>query len=450
MIEEGKLPPQAIDIEEQLLGIVLFYDSIHKVASEITPEMFYDQRHKYIYTAIQEMYGQHMAIDMLTVTQYMKDKGHLDLIGGAYYFTQLSDKVASDVHVEYYAKIIQQQYIGREIIRVSGQAMEKAYDGEDFFQLRDKMVTDLIAITQNKGSNTVSIGDQANTNVEEIYNKRNGEVQALDIQTGLEPLDQYILGFGKQEMIVLAGRPGMGKTAMVTTLLRNVCYNQNIPAAFFSLEMSAKQITTRVQAMTVKIPYNKISSAVDLQDNEFNALLANAENLEKTPMFIDDRAGITPEYMRAKLYEMKYKHNIQLAFIDYIQLMNPTERNKNSTKESVVSGISQTIKETAKELDIPIVVLSQLNRGVESRPDKRPQLSDLRESGAIEQDADKVIMLYRPAYYQIDDFSEDYTEAIVAKHRNGTTGIAKLSFDGRFMTFNEYNEFKDQSSSFPL
>lgn len=444
----GKVQPQAIDIEKAVLGTILDYEGIHKVASELKPEMFYKEAHRYIYTAIQDMYNQHMAIDILTLVQYLKTKEWLDLVGGPYYLTQLEQGVFSDAHIEYHTRIIQQQYIGREIIRIAYTSMNQAYDeDEDFFTLKDKMVTELIGLTQDKGSNTVSIGDQAYTNLEEMQRKRDGEIDAIDIQTGLRPLDEHILGFGRQEMIVLAGRPGMGKTAMVTTLLRNICYNKNIPAAFFSLEMSAKQITTRVQAMTVKIPYNIISSAVDLNDGDFDALVRNSEKLQDTPMYIDDRAGITPEYMRAKLYELKYKYDIQLAFVDYIQLMNPQERSKNSTKESVVSAISQTIKATAKELDIPIVALSQLNRGVESRPDKRPMLSDLRESGSIEQDSDKVILLYRPSYYEIEGFSEDYTEAIVAKHRNGGTGVARLSFDGRFMTFNEYNESKDNTGN---
>lgn len=450
-IGAGKLLPQAIDLEKAVLGAILNYDAIHKVANELKPEMFYKDQHRYIYEAMQEMYKERQAIDILTLAQYLKQQDNLDIVGGPYYLTQLSNAVVSSMNVEYHVRIIQQQFIGRELIRMGTETTSKAYkNDEDFFKLKDKLVTDLVQLDQNEGGHTVSIGDQAFENMHEIQKKRNGEIDEIDITTDIAPLDKYILGFGKQEMIVIAGRPGMGKTALVGTLLRNICYNRNISAAFFSLEMSAKQITIRVQSMIVKIPYNVISTGVHLNDGDFDALVRNAENMKDTPMYIDDKAGITPEYMRAKLYELKYKYDIKIAFIDYVQLMNMTERPKNATKESVVSAISQTIKGTAKELDIPIVALSQLNRGVETRPDKRPMLSDLRESGAIEQDADKVIFLYRPSYYEIEGFSEDYTEAIVAKHRNGQTGVAKLSFDGQFMSFSEYNESKDQVSNEPF
>ncbi len=434
-LEAGKLPPQAPELEQAVLGaMMLERNAVNEAIDILNPESFYVEAHRRIFSAIHGLFGNDQPIDILTVTEELKKRGELDMVGGPFYISQLTNKVASSANVEYHARIISQKHILRELIRISAETQRDAYDDSaDVFDLLDKTEQDLYAITSgNLKRNYEPMSDLiqgAIANIESAKSKTGG---VSGIPTGFVQLDKLTAGWQRSDMVIVAARPAMGKTAFVLSMARNIAVEHKKAVAVFSLEMSSTQLVTRLIASEAGISSEKLRKG-ELTDAEFTILHQHIARLTNAPIFIDDTPALNIFELRAKARRLKSQHNVDLIIIDYLQLMTAGGDTRGGNREQEISGISRSIKSIAKELDIPIIALSQLSRAVETRGgDKRPMLSDLRESGAIEQDADIVCFLYRPEYYKIYEDEHGSTlgmgEVIVAKHRNGALDTVRLRF----------------------
>lgn len=441
MNDGGKLPPQALDLEEAVLGaLMLEKNPVNDVIDVLKPDSFYKDAHQKIYAAIVELFGASEPIDILTVTNRLRTKGELEAVGGPHYISMLTNRVASTAHAETHARIIAQKYIMRELIRISSEIIQKAYDETtDVFDLLDRAESELYGVAEGnirKNYDSMSqIMKQAIEQIEEAQNRSDG---ISGIQTGFTELDRITSGWQRSDMIVLAARPGMGKTAFVLSMARNCAVQFNHPVAVFSLEMSSLQLVNRLIASETEISAEKLRKG-NLEPHEYQQLHARIGALSNAPLFIDDTPALSIFELRAKARRLKQQHNIDMIVIDYLQLM--TAGGKGGNREQEISTISRSIKEIAKELDVPIIALSQLSRSVETRGgDKKPMLSDLRESGAIEQDADIVTFIYRPEYYGLTEDEEGNPtngtgEIIIAKHRNGSLATIRLKFIGHLAKF---------------
>jgi len=455
MGEIGRIPPQATDLEQAVLGaMMLEKEAVNDVIDILRPEAFYKDSHKNIYQAIQNLFGRSEPIDILTVTQELRSMGELEVIGGPFYISQLTNRVASAANVEYHARIIAQKYILRELIQTSTETIRDAYDDTtDVFNLLDRAEQDLFSIAEgNLKRSTESIGDltkQAITQIEEAGKKEGG---ISGTESGFHQLDALTSGFQPADMIVLAARPGMGKTAFVLSLARNTAVEFNKGVAVFSLEMSSLQLVNRLIAAETELSQDKIKKG-NLAQHEWEQLHSKIGRLSEAPLYIDDTPALSIFELRAKCRRLKAQHDIQMVIIDYLQLMTA---GGDGNREQEISSISRSIKQIAKELGVPIIALSQLNRSVETRTgDKKPQLSDLRESGAIEQDADMVMFIYRPEYYgetqdEEGNNLEGLAELIMAKHRNGSLDTVKLRFIGQLAKFVDWEESFTQFSGAAL
>ncbi|HOM36345.1 MAG TPA: replicative DNA helicase [Bacteroidales bacterium] len=446
----GKIPPQSPELEQAVLGALLIQpDSFHLVVETLKPESFYDQIHQEIYRAIQNLGKSNRPIDIITVAHELKAKDKLDIIGGELYLSELTNKVASTSHLEFHAKLVQQKYIQRELIKSAIEIQQKAYEeSEDVDELLNFAESEIFNISQGTiKSETVQINSLVAKAISEIEEASKNKNKLLGVPSGFTAIDRYTSGWQKSDLVIIAARPSMGKTAFVLSMTRNMAVQHNRPIAFFSLEMSSLQLVNRLMSAESEIPNDKLRTG-DLSESEWQQLENKLKLLEASPIFIDDTPAISIFELRAKLRRLVKAHNIQCAIIDYLQLMTAGIDLKGN-REQEVSTISRSLKSIAKELNIPILALSQLNRSVESRSgDKRPQLSDLRESGAIEQDADMVLFIHRPEYYGItaDVDGKPTTglaEIIIAKHRNGATGSAYLKFIKQFAKFSDYEEPED-------
>lgn len=429
----GKVQPQAIPLEEVLLGaLMLDKDAFPIVIDILRPASFYTNAHQLIFKSMMGLFEKTYPIDLLTVKEALSKNGDLDAVGGAAYLVELTNKVASAANVEYHARIIAQKYIQRELIRVSTTVIKDAFDEtKDVFELLDEAEKNLFDITEqnlNRGFEQLSaLVVQARTQLEEIEGNEGG---LTGVPSGFTNLDRYTSGWHPSDLVILAARPGMGKTAFALCLAKNAAADYQKPVALFSLEMSAVQLTQRLLSMEAGISGEKLRTA-NLDEAEWARLHTAIDKLGNVPVFIDDTAGINIFELRAKCRRLKMQHDIQLVMIDYLQLMSGGPDNKKGNREQEISSISRALKGMAKELNVPVIALSQLSRAVETRSgSKRPQLSDLRESGAIEQDADIVTFLYRPDYYELEESEHEdgMTELILAKHRNGALGTVELKF----------------------
>ncbi len=448
----GRLPPQAVDLEEAVLGALMLEKSpVNDVIDVLKPESFYKEAHQKIYEAIYELFGESEAIDILTVTQKLRSKGELEIAGGPYYISQLTNRVASAAHAESHARIIAQKYILRELIGISSKVIQKAYDETtDVFELLDEAESGLFSVAEgNIRKNYDKMSTLIKQAAEEIEIAMNRDDGVSGVPTGFTALDRVTSGWQRSDMIVIAARPGMGKTAFVISMARNVAVEFNQGVAIFSLEMSSLQIVNRLISGEAEIPAEDIRKGNFTQE-KFNHLFEKTKKLAEAPIFIDDTPGLSVFELRAKCRRLKQQHNISLIIIDYLQLMSAGGSGGN--REQEISTISRSIKEIAKELDVPIIALSQLSRSVETRGgDKRPMLSDLRESGAIEQDADIVSFIYRPEYYQMETWPDETPcagqgEIIIAKHRNGSLEDVRLKFIGKFAKFDNLDAFDNNFS----
>lgn len=444
--EHGKIPPQATDLEEAVLGaLMLEKDAVSAVIDILTPKVFYKDAHQRIFTAISNLFGKSEPIDILTVTNELKSSGELEMVGGPYYITMLTSRIASAANVEYHARIILQKHIQRDLIHISSEIIKEAYeDTTDVFSLLDKAEQNLFSVSENNlRRNFEDMTSLVRQAIEDIENAKNSDSHFRGVPAGYTDLDRMTSGWQKSDLIILAARPSMGKTALALCMARNTAVDFNLPVAFFSLEMSAVQLVTRLISSESGLQADKLKKG-ELADHEWEQLNAKIRNLSEAKIFIDDTPALSIFELRAKCRRLKQQHDIQMVYIDYLQLMTAGGDNKGN-REQEISQISRSLKALAKELNVPVLALSQLSRAVETRPggSKRPILSDLRESGAIEQDADIVLFIYRPEYYKIDEFEDGsstagVSEVIIAKHRNGAVGDVRLKFVNSFARFEDY------------
>ncbi len=449
-IEQGKLPPQAVDLEEAVLGaLMLEKEALNEVIDILKPESFYKEENKKIFSAIQKLFEQTQPVDILTVTQQLKKTGELELVGGPYYITRLTNRVASSANAEFHARIIAQKFIQRELIRVSGEIYNEAFeDTSDVFELLDKAESNLFGITQSnirkKYDEMSSLLYEA---VKEIDKARKSDGHLTGVPSGFTQLDRVTAGWQKSDLVIVAARPGMGKTAFTLSMARNMAVDFKKPIAVFSLEMSSIQLVNRLISSETDLSAEKLRRG-QLEEYEWQQLQTKITPLSAAPLFIDDTPALSIFELRAKCRRLKSQYDIQAIIIDYLQLMQSGTDSKNGNREQEISMISRSLKSIAKELEIPVIALSQLSRQVETRTgSKKPQLSDLRESGAIEQDADLVLFLYRPEYYKINEFedgspAEGQAEVIIAKHRNGALETVRLKFIARLAKFTN-NDFEE-------
>lgn len=432
----GKVPPQAVQLEEAVLGaMMLDKECVNRVIDILRDESFYDERNQKVYGAIFDLFNKEGGrIDLLTVAEQLRTRGELDAIGGPFYLSQLTTRVASSAHVEEHARIVSQKHVQRELIRVSSDIIRDSYDDTvDVFDLLDRAENSLFQVTEgNLKKNFARMKDVVGEVVVNIENARKDTDGVSGVPSGFVDLDRITGGWQRANMIVLAARPGMGKTAFVLSMARNMAVEFDIPVAVFSLEMSSAELVQRLVSSESGISGHKLRVG-DLTDQEYQILHQRVGRLEDAPLFIDDTPGLSVFDFRAKCRRLKAQHGIQMVIIDYLQLMSGSKENKGN-REQEISMISRSIKGIAKELDVPIIALSQLSRMVENRGgDKKPILSDLRESGAIEQDADIVSFIYRAEYYQIPhdedgEPTENRAELIIAKNRHGSTETVKFKF----------------------
>ncbi len=448
----GKVPPQAKDLEEAVLGAIMLEKSAFDTVVEILkPECFYVDSHQRIFTAMQSLAQKSLPIDLLTVVEELRLREELELVGGPYYVTRLTNSVVSSANIDAHSRIILQKFIQRELIRISGEIIGEAYeDSTDVFDLLDDAESKLFEITNNHlRKNFDTIDTVLVKAIQRIEDMRNRQEDITGVPSGFSSLDRVTYGWQQTDLIILAARPSVGKTAFALNLARNAALHATkpTPIAFFSLEMSAGQLVQRILAAESGIWLEKIARG-KMEDHEMEQLYRKGiHRLQNAPIFIDDTPALNIFELRAKCRRLKNKHNLGLVIIDYLQLMSGATDKRNANREQEISTISRNLKGLAKELGIPILALSQLSREVEKRKegDKMPQLSDLRESGAIEQDADMVMFLYRPEYYNItaNEFGENNrgeTHVRIAKHRNGTLETIKLRALLHIQKFTEMDE----------
>lgn len=456
-LEHGKLQPQAIDLEEAVLGAMMLEKEAVNLAIDILqPKSFYKESHQKIFEVIIELFGKSEPIDILTITNALKQKGELEFIGGPYYITQLTNRVASAANVEFHARIIAQKYIQRELIRISTEIITDAYDETtDVFTLLDKAESGLFGVTEgNIRKNYDSMSTLVRTAIKQIESAKGQDGSVIGVPSGFTDLDRMTSGWQPSDLIILAARPAMGKTAFVLTLARNAAIDFGKPVAVFSLEMASVQLVTRLISAESELSSGKLRNG-NLRNDEIEQIHAKIGGLTEAPIYIDDTPGISVFELRAKARRLKSQHDIQLLVVDYLQLMTAGgDGSKGGNREQEISTISRSLKSIAKELNIPVIALSQLSRAVESRGgDRRPQLSDLRESGSIEQDADMVMFINRPEYYGLTEDEEGNStigvaNIIIAKHRNGAVGDVQLKFTSELAKFSdrERHDFNDGNS----
>jgi replicative DNA helicase len=421
-------------------------DALTNVIDILKVESFYKDSHKVIFQAILDLFSESQPIDLLTVTSQLRKNGALEIAGGAFYVTELTSKVASAANIEYHARIITEQSIKRELIKISGDIQKDAFeDTTDVFELLDKMEQSLFEISEKNirknYSDMRSIMREAIIELEARKNQKDG---LTGVPSGFTALDRVTSGWQKSDLVIIAARPAMGKTAFVLSVLRNAAVDHGRPVAIFSLEMSSVQLVNRLISSEAELDSEKIKKG-SLADHEWAQLVHKTAKLSKAPLFVDDTPALSILELRAKCRKLKAQHDIQMVVVDYLQLMSGDSKSGGGggNREQEIASISRALKKIAKELSIPVIALSQLSRAVETRGgDKRPQLSDLRESGAIEQDADMVMFLYRPEYYGITQDEDNNStagvgEVIIAKHRNGSLENVKLRFIGKYTKFTD-------------
>ena len=448
-IPGAKIQPQAKELEEGVLGAMMVEKSaVNAVIDVLQPESFYVEAYGEVFRAIQTLFNNSEPIDLLTVTEQLRKDGKLDMLGGSHRVASLTSRVASSANVEFHARIIAQKHIQRELIRVSNAIIEKAYDEtSDVFDLLDEAESKLFEVAEgNIRKSYESMSTVMRQALDDIEAARNNEDGVSGVPSGFHDLYKITGGWQRSDMIVLAARPGMGKTAFVLSMARNMAVDHDIPVAVFSLEMSAVQLVQRLISSETEINSDKFRKG-NLEEHEYQQLHSRCGKLSKAPLFIDDTPGLNIFELRAKCRRLKAQHGIDMVIIDYLQLMSAGSDKGN--REQEISSISRSIKGIAKELDVPIIALSQLSRNVETRGgDKRPLLSDLRESGAIEQDADIVAFIYRAEYYGITEHPDGIDtaglgELILAKHRHGALDTIKMKFVKNLAKFANYDTFGD-------
>ena len=437
-----RVPPQNIEAEQAVLGAMMIDKEAISKATEILRENdFYRQDHRAVYQVIVDLFSKNQAVDMVTVTEALKREGKLEDVGGIQFITYLANAVPTAANITYHAKIVEEKSLLRQLISVSTQIAGSGYEGsEDVNTLLDNAERMILGVSERKISRDFApikeVVMSAVDRIDELYNKKGG---ITGIATGFIDFDRLTSGLQASDLILIAARPSMGKTALVLNMAQNIAIREKKSVAFFSLEMSKEQLVQRMLCAEASIDSSRLRIG-ELEDNDWEKLIWAADSLSRAEIFIDDTPGITVMEMRAKARRLKVEHNLQLIVIDYLQLMQGSGKKSGENRQQELSDISRSLKALARELNVPVIALSQLSRSVESRQVKRPMLSDLRESGSIEQDADIVALLYRDDYYQTaKELGEapdpSLSELIIGKHRNGPTGKIDLLFRKSTSTF---------------
>lgn len=453
-LAQGKMPPNAIDYEKLVIGILLIdRKGLDYTIELLTPDHLYDPRHQTIFETIHRMYMNYLPVDMVTVINELKKEGKLAAAGGDHYIIDLTTGVSSSANVEYYVRVIQEKYILRSLIGISSDVIDNSYkESTDVFELLENAEKSFFDITNG----TIKKGfDDAKKLVKEAIEtiKSLKDKEGLSgVPSGFTALDKETGGWQNSDLIIIAARPAMGKTAFLLSMARNIAVEHQIPMALFSLEMASVQLITRMIASETQISSEKLRKGT-LEDDEWNRLFNNVSALENAPLYIDETPSLSVFDFRAKCRRLAMQHGVKIIMVDYLQLMTANTGGKGGNREQEIATISRSLKAIAKELNVPVIALSQLSRSVETRPNKRPQLSDLRESGAIEQDADIVSFIFRPEYYKIEHWdndpedaqtrTENQAEIIIAKHRNGATADVRLSFFKNIAKFADLDVYGD-------
>ena len=435
-----RVPPQNIEAEQSVLGAMLIEkEAISKVAEFLRPEDFYRESHRLIYATILELFGKSDAVDLITVTENLRKEDKLETVGGISYITSLANSVPTAANVLYHAKIVEEKALLRQLINVSTEIAGMGYEANDDVEnILDQAEKKILDVSNRRiGQDFIPIKTiifDAFNKIEQLYASKGG---ITGIPTGFKDLDRLTAGLQPSDLILIAARPSMGKTAFVLNIAQNIAIREKKAVAFFSLEMSKEQLVQRMLCAEAAIDSQRLRIG-ELEENDWKKLVLAADRLSSAPIFIDDTAGITVLEMRAKARRLKIEHDLQLVIIDYLQLMQgTTSSSRSENRQQEISEISRSLKALARELHVPVIALSQLSRSVESRQSKKPMLSDLRESGSLEQDADIVAFLYREDYYNPDTENKNITEVIVAKHRNGPVDTIQLFFHKQFTKFSD-------------
>ena len=441
----GKIPPQNLDAEKSLLGAVLIDEEVLADAAEIThAHDFYDKNHGLIFGGMMRLFEKHKPVDLLTLTDELKRKDELEMVGGSAYLTELTNYVPTAAHASAYAEMIAQTAVRRRLIKASGDISELGYDESTTTQeLLEKAEAELFSVSdQSTKQDLVSLESILTDSFDRIEELSKNKGSLRGIRTGYRDLDNMTAGLQKSDLIILAARPAMGKTTLVTNLAYNVATIEKKPVLFFSLEMSKEQLVDRMLADASGVDSWNIRTG-NLSDNDFAKLSEAMGEMAEAPIYIDDTPGLSVLEMRTKARRIAHENQLGLIIVDYLQLMQ-ANGNHNGNRVQEVSEISRGLKLIARELNVPLIALSQLSRSVESRTPPIPQLADLRESGSIEQDADIVSFIYRPGYYEPDNPEvQNITDLIIAKHRNGPVGKVQLYFHPerlRFMSLDRKHE----------
>jgi len=452
----GKLPPQAVELEETILGaIMLERKAISRTADIITEDSFYKEAHQHIYLAVIDLFKESKPIDIKTVTHQLRKNGHLEVVGGAYYVSQLTAKVNSAANIETHARIVQEYFMKRELIRIGHELQDRAYeDTEDIHVLFDYFSAQMTMTTRGLYSKQYEpVANFVVQVIEDAEAANKSDTGVTGVPTGFRDFDKHTAGFQDSDLIIIAARPGMGKTGWLISASMYAAAVK-FPVAIFSLEMASKKLTKRMISIEAQIDTEKFTSG-RIAEWEWEKLMQHGQTISNLPIYIDDTPSISLLELRTKSRRLVEEHGVKIIYVDYLQLMSGSnDRNqKYGNREQEIAEISRGLKGLAKELEVPVVALSQLSRAVETRGgEKRPQLSDLRESGAIEQDADMVCFLYRPEYYGITEDDKGMplkgiAETIISKYRDGKTGDIQMRFIGRFTQWTNLDHVPSSQSS---
>lgn len=443
-----RIPPQNVEAEQSVLGAMLIErEAISRVSEFLRPEDFYREAHRLIYNAIVDLYNKNEAADLITITEQLKKADKLELVGGISYISSLANSIPTAANVIYHARIIEEKALLRQLINAATYIAGMGYEANnEVVAILDEAEKIILGVSNRKVTGTFApvknIIMEAFDKIEQLYASKGG---ITGLSTGFKDLDRLTAGLQPSDLILIAARPSMGKTAFVLNMARNVAVREKKPVAFFSLEMSKEQLVQRLLCSEAPIDAQRLRIG-DLKDDDWKRLVQAAERLSSAPIFIDDTPGITVAEMRAKARRLKVEQNLSLIVIDYLQLMSgQSGSGRSENRQQEISEISRSLKSLARELSVPVIALSQLSRGVESRQSKKPMLSDLRESGSLEQDADIVAFLYREDYYNPDTESKNLAELIIAKHRNGPVDTLVLNFQKQFTKFSDYSGRQEPS-----
>lgn len=433
--EEIRIPPQNIDAEKAVLGAMMLSEEAIGVSIEhIDSFYFYETAHQKIYEAIKDLYAGRKNVDLITLSDYLKNKSLLESIGGLTYLTQLADFVPTAANVQYYVDIVKEKGIQRKLIKNSTEIISKSYGNnvnvDDLVDDAERLIFEIATAKQKQQA--VPIKDIIRTTIENIDQLYQRKESITGVATGFKDFDAKTSGLQKSDLVIIAGRPSMGKSAFAVSIAEYACIEKNVPVAIFSLEMSKEQLVQRMLCSQAKVDAHRVRTGF-FSPAEWPKLTSAASKLSNIPMYIDDTPAITVLELRAKARRLKASHNIGLVIVDYLQLMQAST--PSDSRQQEISEISRSLKALAREISVPLIAISQLSRAVENRQDHRPQLSDLRESGAIEQDADVVVLLMREEYYNPTPENQGIAEAIIAKQRNGPVGSVKLKFFKEFVSF---------------